>query len=194
MFAYVKGKLEVVEATCVIVDVQGIGYSIFIPCRMLSELPEVGQMIRLHTAFVVREFSQALYGFLDIQERNLFEVLINVSGIGPKLALSLIGHLTFAELQSAIALKDLKSLCLVPGVGKKTAERLVVELKDKLSQMVTVTEGVKALSMSTHDAVLALMNLGYSQSVAQKAIKQSLEELPSNVDLGVLITTALKKT
>ena len=199
MISYVKGTLAVVHPTFVVVDVQGIGYHLFIPCRLMSELPPIGQTIQLHTTFVVREVSQALYGFLSSHERDVFEVLMNVSGIGPKLALSLIGHLTFQEMQEAVAEKDLSTLCKVPGVGKKTAERLIVELKDKFSGMLLSTHPSHFMvswpdqkNQHIQDAMLALVNLGYNQNIAQKAIKQSLNDLPEDSDLALLITAALK--
>jgi holliday junction DNA helicase RuvA len=198
MFDYLKGILASVHPTYVVVDVQGIGYSLFIPCRVIGELPSLGQPVQFHTTFVVREFSQSLYGFLKSQERDVFTVLINVTGIGPKLALSLIGHLTFAELQTAVGCQDLAALCRVPGVGKKTAERLIVELKDKLPTLLPLNPANLAIFLSdektqhVQDAILALINLGYNQNTAQKAIKQSLKDLPETVDLALLITTSLK--
>lgn len=198
MFAYIKGILINVHPTYVVVEVNGVGYAVFIPCRLLGELPALGQNVQLYTTFVVRESSHALYGFLCNQERDVFEVLMNVTGIGPKLALSLIGHLTFSELQAAVTQQDLSTLCRVPGVGKKTAERLIVELKDKLPSLLSLNVANLAIpipdSQSQHaqDAILALMNLGYNQSTAQKAIKQTLKELPETTDLALFITTALK--
>lgn len=198
MFAYLKGILVTAHPTYAIVDVQGIGYLLFIPCRVLSELPALGKPVQFYTTFVVREFSHALYGFLNSQERDIFEALINVTGVGPKLALSLIGHLTFNELQIAVAHKDLPTLCRVPGVGKKTAERLIVELKDKLPTLLPLDAAHLTIPMNDpktqqiQDAILALINLGYNQNTAQKAIKQSLKELPEESDLAALITLALK--
>lgn len=198
MFAYLKGILVFSTPSQAIVDVQGVGYLVFIPCSALGQLPQLGETVQFHTSFVVREFSQALYGFLDVQERNIFDILMNVTGVGPKLALSLIGHLPPAQLHGAIQQNDLAALCRVPGVGKKTAERLVVELKDKLAQFLTLTPSQLAVPVKDariqhiQDATLALINLGYTQHAAQKAIKQSLKELPDEVDLPLLITSALK--
>lgn len=198
MFSYLKGILVSTTPSQAVVDVQGIGYLVFIPCSALGQLPQLGETVQFHTSFVVREFSQALYGFLEIQERNVFEILMNVSGVGPKLALSLIGHLPPFQLHHAIQHNDLADLCRVPGVGKKTAERLVVELKDKLAQFLTLapsqlTVQVKDIRVQyIQDATLALINLGYTQHAAQKAIKQSLKELPDGADLPLLITSALK--
>lgn len=201
MFTYIKGKLVTATPSQVVVDVHGIGYAILIPCRLLGELPHLGQEVQLHTSFVVREASHTLYGFLCNQERDLFEFLMNISGVGPKLSLSLIGHLPVAELQTAVSCQDLSTLCRVPGVGKKTAERLVLELKDKLSNSLPGSIGSlghlaisvpDSQSSQARDAMLALMNLGYNQGSAQKAIKQSLKDLPDDVDLSLLITTALR--
>ena len=199
MFAYIKGHLVASQPTSVIVDVQGIGYTILIPYRVLGELPSFGEMVQLYTTFVVREASHTLYGFLDAQERDIFEVLMNVSGIGPKLALSLLGHLTLPELQHAVSQQNLTTLCRVPGVGKKTAERLIVELKDKVSSFPMLSHSplsdaaLKPTNVYAQDAILALINLGYQQHVAQKAVKQSLKELPEDsLQLSLLITTALR--
>lgn len=201
MISYLKGKLTSINPAQVIVDVQGIGYIVFIPHRVLEQLPPLGDSIQLHTAFIVREFSHSLYGFLTSNERDVFEVLLSVSGIGPKLALSLIGHLPLPALQEAVTIHDLPTLCRVPGVGKKTAERLVVELRDKLSHLMqfdsddfnkTSVRDPKTRAMQ--DAILALINLGYTHSVAHKAVKQSLKELSDETDLSSIITLALKYT
>lgn len=199
MYAYLKGTLIHSTATCVVVDVHGVGYQVLIPCSLLGALPQLGNPVQLYTSLVVREFSHALYGFLSAQDRELFESLMNVTGIGPKLALSLIGHLSFDSLQMAISQDDLITLCKVPGVGKKTAERLIVELRDKLPSMAGQSKTTSPFAMQLpsgrgdiQDAVLALINLGYTQNVAQKAVKQSLKELPKECHLAELITQSLK--
>ena len=208
MFAYVKGTLVSANSNQLVIDVNGIGYAIFIPTRILQELPPIHQSILLHTTFIVRELSQALYGFLTTQERDFFDLLINVTGVGPKLGLSLIGHLTFDQLLTAVSSQDFSTLCKVPGVGKKTAERLCVELKDKLPQATHLSTLGSCSSFSSDsplsyghpfhshalalDAMHALINLGYQQGVAQKAIRQSVKDLPEDADLALLITTSLK--
>lgn len=199
MFAYFKGILSHVSPTAVVVEVQGIGYSLSIPCRVYNELPPIGQAVKFFSAYVIREFSHALYGFLSEHERDFFEALISITGVGPKLALSLIGHLTITELQKAMNSQDVTTLCRVPGVGKKTAERLIVELKDKLSNLIAPDPADLAADLPRNlhgqkiqDAMLALINLGYNQSTAQKAVKQTLKELPESTELGILITTSLK--
>ncbi|MBA2368375.1 MAG: Holliday junction branch migration protein RuvA [Candidatus Protochlamydia sp.] len=200
MFAYLKGILVAANHLQAIVEVQGVGYQILISCRGYTQLPALGEAVQLHTSFIVRELSQTLYGFTSIQEREIFEILINVTGIGPKMGLSLVGHLSLSELHSAVKRHDLPALCRVPGVGKKTAERLIVELKDKLSNMNLLDAGEPAWGIgagdpktqSVQDAMLALINLGYNQNTAQKAIKQGLKELPEEIDTACLITTALR--
>lgn len=199
MFAYIKGVLVTANPNQVVVDVNGIGYAISISCRTLGELPALGELIQLYTTFIVRELSHTLYGFLTSQERDLFELLMNVTGVGPKLGLSMIGHLTLNELQTAVSCQDLPTLCRVPGIGKKTAERLVVELKDRLPQLMPLSTAHFSIPIShvvssyAQDAMLALINLGYNQSNAQKAVKQSMEELSDKADLSSLIMMALKK-
>jgi Holliday junction DNA helicase RuvA len=199
MYAYIKGTLVSATPAQVILDVNGIGYILYIPHRVLEQLPALGHTMQLFSTFVVREFAHSLYGFISEHERDVFEVLMNITGIGPKLALSLIGHLPLPALQEAIMIQDIRTLCKVPGVGKKTAERLIVELKDKLAHLLHFDMADYALearfdpkSQTLQDAVLALINLGYTQSVAQKAVKQSLKELNDEADLATLITLALK--
>lgn len=198
MYSYIKGLLASAQPVHVVVDVNGVGYALSIPCRVLGELPPIGQQVHFFTTFVVREFSHALYGFLCSEERDLFEILLNVTGIGPKLALSLIGHLTISELQQALTQQDLPTLCRVPGVGKKTAERLVVELKDKLLHMPQLSPNLSipisdSKVRQVQDAMLALINLGYNQNMAQKALKMTMQDLEDGADLALVITTALKK-
>jgi Holliday junction DNA helicase RuvA len=199
MYAYLKGTLVAINPTYVIVDVQGIGYTISISCRGLSELPTIGEIVHLYTSFIVRELSHALYGFTSEHERDLFDLFLTISGVGPKLALSLIGHLSIDELQSAMGRQDVTLLCKVPGIGKKTAERLIVELKDKLPGMpspllsnIAIHLPLDPNTQKIQDAILALINLGYNQNTAQKAVKQSLKDLPETADLALLITSSLK--
>lgn len=200
MYAFIRGILRSVEPSYAIVEVNGIGFKILIPYSTFTALREPGETVLLYTSFVVREFSQMLYGFHAEVERELFEILIEISGIGPKIALSLIGHLPLDVLQEAILQDDAATLSRVPGIGKKTAERLLVELRNKLGTFFSKTmQGLSSgvsLKMDPHhqraqDAIKALLNLGYSQATAQKAIKKSLEGAAES-DLSSLIATALK--
>ncbi len=199
MYAHLQGKLFESRPSFVIVEAGGVGYKILISASCFSKLPQAGETIFLHTSFICRENSQALYGFLTSKERDVFEVLINISGIGPKLALSLVGHMTLADLHSAVISADAKSISRVPGVGKKTAERLIVEMKGKLPNMFGKDPSEYAIQISSEgaadlsqDIIGALINLGYNQAKAQSAAKKSLEKHSESADLSILIREALK--
>ncbi|HEV8051793.1 MAG TPA: Holliday junction branch migration protein RuvA [Parachlamydiaceae bacterium] len=197
MFAYLKGILTLSTPISVVMEVNGIGYKLFIPASACSQLPQIGSALTLHTAFVVRELSQTLYGFFSMQERDFFEALLGVTGIGPKIALALIGHMSLNELQRAISNSDTVTLCRIPGIGKKGAERLIIEMRDKVDAS-SLHDGLSAHyvadphTQTVNDAVSALINLGYNQNIAQKAIKKSLKDIPEAIDVGALISLALK--
>lgn len=197
MYLYLKGILTVSSPHAVTVEVHGIGYGISIPSHVYQALPQVGSSLLLYTSFVLREFSQTLYGFLSPQERDLFEIVMQVSGIGPKTALSVIGHLSGEELRQAVLEEEIPLLCKVPGIGRKTAERLALELKDKLSQRADLfPKEVPSFShpqqKKVQDATSALVNLGYPPTLAQKAVKTALETLSLDIDLPSLITWAIR--
>ena len=198
MYAYIKGILVHSTPSSVVVETNGIGYLIAVPARVFSQLPQLHSTVILYTSFIVREQSQALYGFLSIQERDFFELLLGVTGIGPKIALALIGHMTPGELQQAILNDNATAICRVPGIGKKGAERLIMELRDKVgsygpgpADLAVHSIGDKR-SQTVTDAISALINLGYNQSVAQKAIKKTLKDDDDEIDLASLISSALK--
>lgn len=198
MYAYMKGHLVEATPSYAVIDVHSIGYKLFLPAHTLSRLPQLGAEVTLFTSFVIRENFQALYGFLSAAERELFEALIDVSGVGPKLALSLCGHLPPQELFNAISSNDIALLVKVPGVGKKTAERLILDLRDKAPKMMAhspVEYQISALNPTdqlTKDALSALVNLGYNLSIAQKAVSKTLSESDEALELGDLITTSLR--
>jgi Holliday junction DNA helicase RuvA len=195
MFEYIRGKLVAASPLHAIVDVNGVGYKLLIPASHFAKLPLIGAEVTLYTAYIIRELSHTLCGFLSLREREFFELLNTVSGIGPKTALGLIGNLPAEQLQSAIQSANITTLCKVPGVGKKTAERLVVDLRDKLSSFfhakTDLLPGLPALPV-TGDAMSALVNLGYNQAVAQKAVEKALKETGEEPNLALLITTALR--
>jgi|688.fasta_scaffold16531_2 Holliday junction DNA helicase RuvA len=199
MYAYIKGKLVYCSATSAIVEAGGIGYKIFTPVSLLNKLPLLGSEILLYVSFVVRELSHALYGFLSEEERDLFETLLSVSGIGPKTALSLIGHLSVQEFYQAIGLEDMTTIVKVPGIGKKTAERLVIELRDKLGNLIHASSTDPSFYQISDpkarvigDAMSALISLGYNQNAAQKAIKKTMQDDPEVNSVADLITSALR--
>lgn len=198
MFAYIKGELVFSTPSNVIVEANGIGYKISIPASTFSKLPQLGDRVCLHVSFVVRELSHTLYGFNSALDRDLFELLQDVSGIGPKIALSVIAHISLPELRKAIGNHELATICKIPGIGKKTAERLIIELRDKLPSAFPndPSEHFVALSdpksQKIADAMNALINLGYNQITAQKAIKKTLQDHSDDIDLALLITHSLK--
>jgi holliday junction DNA helicase RuvA len=199
MFAFLKGELVVIMPTNVVVEANGIGYLIYIPANLFGKLPQTGNKVLLHTSYIVREQSHTLYGFLSVQERDLFETLMGVTGIGPKTALSVIGHLNAQDLHRAISNNDIATISKVPGIGKKTAERLIIELRDKIKDYVSADTSDLALTMlkdpradKIRDAMSTLVNLGYNQNTAQNAIKKTLKDLPEDIDLASLITGSLK--
>lgn len=198
MYAYIRGKLVLANPSHVTIESNGLGFKVLIPASVFGKLPQIDHEVLLHTSFIIRENSQALYGFISIQERDLFDELLNVSGIGPKIALSLIGHLPLAELQRAIINHEIAAICKVPGVGKKTAERLIIEMRDKINAHLGHDPSEFSIKLPqgkgtiVRDAMSALINLGYNQNTAQKALKKTLSDLPEDVDLGTIITTALK--
>lgn len=200
MFAYVKGILIQTSPMYAVVEAHGVGYKIFIPASVFAKLPEMNQEILLHTSFVVRESSQTLYGFLASEERDLFEELTSVSGIGPKVALSLIGHLPISDFHRAIETQDITAINKVPGIGKKTAQRLIIEMKDKLAKTgnfhtlaeFAISVNDKQNVQKIRDAMNALINLGYNQMTAQMAIKKSIQTHSESIDLPSLIADALK--
>lgn len=197
MYAYIKGKLVTAAPGSVVIEAGSIGYHIFTPAHVFARLPQTGKELLLHTSFIVRELSQTLYGFLTLQEKELFEALLGITGVGPKVSLNLIGHLTLEQLQRAVASHDIAAISKVPGIGKKTAERLIVEMRDKLknffpSGFESYAVVIETPAQNIKDAMQALINLGYHQHNAQKALKKSLESLPEDCDVGALITEALR--
>ena len=197
MIEYIKGILTESTPLKTIVEVSGIGYKISIPLSNYAKLPQLGEKICLFIASVIREDSHKYYGFLTSAERDLFEALIEVSGIGPKTAVALLGHLEPSDLQIAISQSDLPSICRVPGIGKKTAERLIIEMRDRVQNNASFFSPTAVSSKEepslTSDALRALTNLGYQPLQAHKAIKSVFSENSQETDLGTLITSALRK-
>jgi Holliday junction DNA helicase RuvA len=181
-----SGTLLEKRPPLVLVDVQGVGYEIDVPMSSFYNLPALGERVTLLTHFVVREDAQLLYGFLTAKERDAFRVLIRITGVGPKMALSLLSGLSVDELAQAVALQETGRLTRVPGIGKKTAERLLLELKGKLADALPVVASSPA--GVAHDALNALLALGYSDKEALPALKQ----LPEDLSLEDAIRQALK--
>lgn len=196
MFEYIKGKLTDSSPLHAIVDVHGIGYKLFTPLSHYAKLPSIGTEALFYVSCIIREDSHKLFGFLTKLDRDLFEKLTEVSGIGPKSGLSLLGHLESEDLHLAIANGNVALLCKVPGIGKKTAERLVIEMRDKSKTFLekSAMPSIKgASSDAASDAINALIHLGYNALDAQKAIKNILQSTTGSPDLPQLITLALRK-
>jgi holliday junction DNA helicase RuvA len=171
MIAHLRGKLIARHPNQVIVDAMGVGYDVTISVPTFSELPPAGGEVALHIHTHVREDQIALYGFLRPEEKHLFEKLISVSGIGPKLAITIISGMPTDEMTSAIRGNDVARLTKIPGIGRKTAERMVLELRDKLPPAGTdQVHVVPSLSAVQEDVLSALMNLGYQRASAEKAL------------------------
>ncbi|MGK2905582.1 MAG: Holliday junction branch migration protein RuvA [Desulfuromonadales bacterium] len=183
MIALVRGTLAYKSIDHVIIDVGGVGYRLSIPLSTFYSLPENGEVC-LFTHTHVREDALLLYGFMTLEEKDLFVILIGISGVGPKLAINILSHIPAGELKRAIAAGDIKRLSGLPGIGKKTAERLVLELKDKVvptggfsaSSEKTRVAGTKA-SILNDDVISALVNLGYKENLARKVL-ESMELAP----------------
>ena len=194
MIAFIQGKLAESLPTRITIDVNGIGYEIIIPLSTFDKLPPPGNAVKVLTHLQVREDDHTLYGFFTKDERDLFKLLINhVTGIGPKLAITLLSGCSPDQLRTAVIQNDIPFLSRIKGLGKKTAERIVMELRDKVG----VSEAWAASSSATlspqqqqqNDALLALISLGYKQADALKALK----ELPSELTTEEIVREALKK-
>jgi Holliday junction DNA helicase RuvA len=170
MIAHLRGKLAQKDPARVIVDVNGVGYEVFVPLTTFSALPDTGSEVSIDIHTHVREDLIALYGFSTRRERTIFEKLMTISGIGPKLAVTILSGGSVEDLVTAIKRGDLARLTAIPGVGKKTAERIVLELKDKLQEFAEAP----ARSPVEADVLSALENLGYNRAVAEAALSRAV--------------------
>jgi Holliday junction DNA helicase RuvA len=174
MIAHLRGRLFSKQPQQVIVEAAGVGYDVAISVSTYTSLPSEGAEVSLHIHTQVREDTLALYGFLDRNEKRIFERLITVSGVGPKLAITIQSGLPSDRLVTALRAQDHATLTRIPGVGKKLAERLVVELKDKLEDMAAAAPAMAAAGPAAEDVLSALVNLGYQRPSAQKAIEAAV--------------------
>jgi holliday junction DNA helicase RuvA len=190
MIAGIKGIIEAIGSSWVNIDVGGVTFQVFVPTSALSKMSVIGQTVRLHTHLHVREDNLTLFGFSSARELSLFETLITVKGIGPKLGLALLSSMEAEQLALAIASGDANLLTGIPGIGKKTSERIVLELKDKIGGGWMVSQDLEtAQGNGNADVVSALTSLGYSSLEAARAVAS----LPaSKLDLGEKIKLALK--
>jgi holliday junction DNA helicase RuvA len=170
MIAHLRGKLLVKHPNQVVIETAGVGYEVNISIPTFSELPAAGSEVALHVHTHVREDIIALYGFLHSAEKQLFEKLMTVSGIGAKLAITILSGMPASDMTSAIRANDVARLTKIPGIGKKTAERMVLELRDKLPSVMTVAPTTPPMSQVEEDVLSALVNLGYQRQAVEKSL------------------------
>ena len=187
MIGRIQGTLIESNPPQVLVDVHGIGYEVDVPMSTFYNLPGLGDKVTLLTHMVVREDAQLLYGFLTAAERDCFRQLLKVTGIGARTAIAILSGMSVEMLVQAVAMQEVGILTKVPGIGKKTAERLILELKDKLGSAM-ITSGVTVASSAIADVIKALVSLGYSEREATQAAKK----LPEDIDLSEGIRLALQ--
>ena len=197
MIVYLEGILQEQSPFCCIINVHGVGYEVHVPLNVNEKLPKLGQSIQLHIHPVYRADSQDLYGFLDPEDRRLFQLLMTkVSGVGAKLAISILSRLEKNVLRQAIAQRNTSLLSQIPGIGKKTAERIVIELSDAAKKLCpeVVEQGHPSSSSPIQDAITALMTLGYKAQEAEKTILKASQLIGDQASTEVLLRHALRNT
>lgn len=200
MIGQITGLLVDKTPPDILVNVGGITYEIQVPMSTLYQLPDVGRELTLHTHFVVREDAQLLYGFFEAKDKTMFRALIKVNGVGPKMALAILSGMEADEFVATVRNNDVATMVNMPGIGKKTAERLIVEMRDRLAEWgdtdAVVGRGANAAHNSgnsmSRDAETALVSLGYKPQQASRAISQVMKDNPDIADSEALIRLALK--
>ena len=189
MIGRLTGTLLEKNPPQILVDVHGVGYEVDVPMSTFYNLPDAGAKVTLHTHLVVREDAHLLYGFLTENERRAFRLLTRISGIGAKIALAVLSGLSVAELAQAVTMQESGRLTRIPGIGKKTAERILLEMKDRLGADLASAVGVHRTAPASSDILNALVALGYSDKEAIAAVK----ELPDGIAVADGIRQALKR-
>ncbi len=198
MIAFLEGTLAEALPTQIVVNVQGVGYQVLVPVSSFERLPQPGAPVKILTHLAVREDAHVLYGFLTESERDLFRLLLHhVSGVGPKIALAVLSGLPTEMFKAAVVAGDISAISRINGIGKKTAERIVLELKDKVGiaaewEASSAKNAPNEADSRLHDAVLALISLGYKQVEAHKAVRRVLDLSESTPTAEDLIRQALK--
>jgi Holliday junction DNA helicase RuvA len=199
MITFLRGKLIDALPTQITIDVHGIGYDVLIPLSSFDKLPTPGEEVSLLTHLAIREDAHVLYGFMTTAEREMFRLLINnVSGIGPKIALNILSGMNVTALRGAVANGDVKALSQISGVGKKTAERIVVELKDKIGaagawEALSAQRTLSPADQKVNDAVLALVALGFKQNEAFESVRAALAAQGPDKSVEDIVRACLKK-
>jgi Holliday junction DNA helicase RuvA len=192
MISLIRGRLAGKSPGEIIVDCNGVGYGIRVPLSTFYELPELNEEVLLQVYTHVREDALHLYGFLTPKEKELFCLLIGVSGVGPRLAINCLSGISARDLEQALHDGDLLGLTRIPGIGRKTAERMLVELKDKVGSPGVTTGGVLRQAGVASDALSALVNLGYMKSVAEQTIRDCLRQKETEPSLEELLKESLR--
>jgi Holliday junction DNA helicase RuvA len=197
MIAHLRGSLQSKSPRYLILDVNGVGYEVTVPLTTFYELPDLGNTVSFHIHTHVRENALQLYGFRSPQEKELFVRLMGVNGIGPRLAINILSGISAGELVATVRQEDVARLTVIPGVGRKTAERIIVELRDKLAGLDVPGESDLPARQQKSTAVLddalsALLNLGYRRAVAQRAIDQACKILQRNITVESLLQECLR--
>lgn len=205
MIRYLSGMLAEVEETEIVVEVQGIGYAVHVPVSTMELLPDVGEQVKIYTYFSVREDAMQLFGFLNQEDLQMYRLLISVNGIGPKAGLGIMGTLTGEDLRYAVMSEDAKTIAKAPGIGPKTAKKVILELKDKIDLEEMLTAGMGEDSAGTdgisraagtgnqavvQDAIEALVVLGYPKTDAARAVRSV--ELSEDLTVEELLKKSLK--
>jgi len=203
MIGRIQGKIIEKQPPQLLIDVQGVGYEIDAPMSTFYQLPNLGELVTLHTHLVVREDAQLLYGFSSLSERGLFRTLIKINGVGAKLALTILSGMNSNEFVACVQNNDAAALVRLPGVGKKTAERLIIELRDKLKDLVPGADHAHggadmsisiAASSPVADAVSALVSLGYKEAEASRMVRSiDTNELGAEDIIRLSLQAAVKK-
>ena len=197
MIGQIEGTIIEKNPPEILVEVAGITYEILVPMSTLYQLPELGELVRLHTHFSVREDAQTLYGFFDAEAKKMFRSLVRVNGVGPKMALGILSGMSVEDFVQAVRNNDSEAMVRMPGIGKKTAERLMIEMRDKIIEWGSEDNVGSDLSLQTKssftkDAEIAMINLGYKPQQAARAIAQVLKVNPEINDSEELIRFSLK--
>jgi Holliday junction DNA helicase RuvA len=195
MISRIQGRLAFKSPEEIVVDVHGVGYGLQVPLSTFYELPDTGDDVRLHVYTHVREDAFLLYGFLTLDEKEAFRRLITVSGVGPRLALNILSGISVKALETALRHEDLPTLVRIPGVGRKTAERMLVELRDKFgrgpSEPVAAVSGTDDYA-TIKDALSALVNLGYKKSAAEDAMNRAVRTMGADLTIEQLLRESLR--
>ena len=191
MIGRLEGRLAEKSPEALVLDVGGVGYDVRVPLSTFFELPDEGKTIRLRIHTYVRESAFVLYGFLTDQERSAFTLLLGANGVGPRLALAILSGLPVARLAAAVRQNDVAALVGIPGVGKKTGERILMELADKVDRLSDV-EPLEDVDGAEAAAVSALVNLGYARAQAETAVRAAAEQVAAGAGLEELIREALR--